>query len=163
MGQTKILLADDSATVRTQICRVLSGAGYDVMEATNGLAALRLAGAEPPSLAILDINMPYLDGFGVCQEIKQMGTPWNAIPIIFLTASRSHALEMLGEQLGAYVQKPISPELLLEVVRDLLVKQDQGKSAVRAASKDGSACRSDELCNGFAGGTAPVVESVSRE
>src|SRR5262245_51411820 len=108
MGQPTILVADDSATVRTQICRALSEAGYGVLEATNGLAAVRLVGSEPLVLAILDIDMPYLDGFGVCQEIKHMGSPWNEIPIVFLTASRSHALEMLGKQLGAYVQKPIA-------------------------------------------------------
>lgn len=126
MVQTKILVADDSATVRTQICRTLTDAGFEVIEASNGLAAVRLIGAEPPALAILDIEMPYMDGFGVCHEIKHLGPPWSTIPIVFLTAARSHALEMLGEQLGAYVQKPISPDELLTLVQSLV-------SAPRAA------------------------------
>jgi DNA-binding response OmpR family regulator len=140
MGQLKILVADDSATVRTQICRALSGAGYQVLEATNGLAAVRMANSEPLLLAILDIDMPYLDGFGVCQEIKHMGPPWNEIPIVFLTASRSHALEMLGEQLGAYVQKPISPEVLLDLVKTLVSK---GRVDQRTMWKESS---QDERC-----------------
>jgi DNA-binding response OmpR family regulator len=129
MRQLKILVADDSATVRTQICRTLSDAGFDVIEASNGLAAIRLAADEPPSVAILDIEMPYMDGFAVCQEIKQMGPPWNTIPIVFLTAARSHALEMLGEQLGAYVQKPISPDELLALVQSLIASPRPEKAA----------------------------------
>jgi DNA-binding response OmpR family regulator len=140
MGRAKILIADDSATVRTQVSRALTGAGYEVVEATNGIAAVRAASAEPPLLAVLDIDMPYLDGFGVCQEIKQMGAGWTEVPIIFLTASRSHALEMLGEQLGAYVQKPISPEVLLEVVERLLAKKRAGREAA------GVAPGQDEMC-----------------
>jgi DNA-binding response OmpR family regulator len=131
MGHAKILVADDSATVRTQICRVLSEAGYPVLEATNGLAAVRMANSEPLSLAILDIDMPYLDGFGVCQEIKHMGPPWDEIPIVFLTASRSHALEMLGQQLGAYVQKPVSPVELLSLVEELVSKSPCPKAAMK--------------------------------
>lgn len=128
MGRPKILLADDSATVRTQVCRALSEAGYEVVQATNGLAAVQLAGSEPPALAILDIEMPSLDGFAACHEIREMGSPWSEIPIVFLTASRSHALEMLGEQLGAYVQKPISPDVLLKIVHGLVSRREATNS-----------------------------------
>lgn len=136
MAQPRILVADDSTTIRLQICRALSGAGYAVLEATNGLAAVRLASSEPIQLAVLDIDMPYLDGFGVCQEIKHMGPPWSKIPIVFLTASRSHALEMLGEQLGAYVQKPISANELLQVVQSLLAREATEQSAGKGAGRD---------------------------
>jgi DNA-binding response OmpR family regulator len=147
MAQPKILVADDSATVRAQICRILSEAGYGVLEANNGLAAVQAANSEPPALAILDIDMPYLDGFGVCHEIKHMTSPVKAIPIVFLTASRSHALEMLGLQLGAYVQKPISPEVLLDVVGRLL-SQQQENSAARAHCVPSMPCSADASHNG---------------
>ena len=128
MRRPRILLADDSAAVRTQVSRALSDAGYEVAQATDGLAALQLAATEPPALAILDIEMPSMDGYAVCQEIRQMGSPWSEIPIVFLTASRSRALEMLGTQLGAYVQKPISPDALLKVVHSLVARREANES-----------------------------------
>jgi DNA-binding response OmpR family regulator len=130
----KILVADDSATVRTQVRRALSEAGYAVVEAANGLRALQLADRERPSVIVLDIDMPYLDGFGVCQHLRQMGAPWNTTPIVFLTSAASHALELLGGQLGAYVQKPVSAERLLEVVGELVARQSGRRPEVAAGA-----------------------------
>jgi DNA-binding response OmpR family regulator len=64
--------------------------------------------------------MPFLDGYGVCQELKRLGEPWSQVPIIFLTALESHALELLGHELGAYLQKPVCREKLLQTVADVL-------------------------------------------
>jgi len=122
MRSPKILLADDSATIRKQVSTALAEAGYEVLQAADGNGAVQLASSELPSLAILDIEMPTKDGFAACQEIRQMGSPWSEIPILFLTASRSHALELLGKQLGAYLQKPIGNDVLVRVVSDLVSK-----------------------------------------
>lgn len=120
MRVATILVADDSATVRTQVKRVLSDAGFEVVQAADGRAALELIRQQAPDLAIIDISMPAMDGYGVCQEMKRMGTPWSEVPIVLLTSCASHALELLGEQWGAYVAKPVSVTRLLEVVESLL-------------------------------------------
>jgi CheY-like chemotaxis protein len=116
MCPPKILVVDDSHTVRTVIKRTLGPVGYDVVTAADGLESLEAVKRDCPQLAILDIRMPFLDGYGVCQELQKMGAPYSEIPIIFLTTLDSHALELLGDELGAYLQKPVRPQQLLETV-----------------------------------------------
>ncbi|MBX3437658.1 MAG: response regulator [Planctomycetaceae bacterium] len=116
----KVLVADDSRTIRTQLDLILSQEGIEVITASTGVAALELIFRESPDLAILDINMPELDGYGVCQELMARGTPWNRLPIVFLTSLDSHALEMLGLKMGAYLRKPIVSERVVEVVQSLI-------------------------------------------
>ena len=116
MSQLKVLVTDDSRTVRTLVRRILVDAGYEVLVASNGLEAVELAKEHLPQLVVLDIEMPELDGYGVCDALKQMGEPWSKLPIIFLTNVESHALELLGVQMGAYLPKPIDAERLLESV-----------------------------------------------
>jgi DNA-binding response OmpR family regulator len=132
MRVATILVADDSATVRTQVKRVLSDAGFEVIQAADGQAALELIRQQAPDLAIIDISMPALDGYGVCQEMKRMGTPWSEVPIILLTSCASHALELLGEQWGAYVAKPVSVTRLLEVVESLLKEGNRARGSQSA-------------------------------
>ncbi len=120
MSAPKILVADDSRTIRTRVRQILSGEGFDVIEAETGQAALKQIFREQPLLAILDINMPETDGYGVCQELQNQGLPWSEIPIIFLTSIESHALEMLGDKLGAYLHKPVTSQKLLEVVHSFV-------------------------------------------
>jgi len=130
MSAPKILVVDDSNAVRTVVQRTLCQAGYDVVTAADGLQAINAAKTERPQLAILDICMPFLDGYGVCQELKQMGKPWSDLPIIFLTTLESHALELLGHELGAYLQKPVCDQRLLETVGELLpLASSSGTSA----------------------------------
>lgn len=122
MSSGYVLIADDSGTIRTQVARALRGAGFEVSTASDGMEAMRHLRREPPLLAVLDVQMPKLDAFRICQNLKQMGEPWNSVPIVFLSASHTHAAEQLGDEWGAYVRKPISTERLLEVVRDCLEK-----------------------------------------
>jgi CheY-like chemotaxis protein len=116
MSPPKILVVDDSRTVRTVVQRTLCPAGYEIMTAADGMESLEVFKRDCPQLAILDIRMPILDGYGVCQELQKMGAPYNGIPIVFLTSLDSHALELLGDELGAYLQKPVRPQQLLETV-----------------------------------------------
>jgi CheY-like chemotaxis protein len=120
MSCPKILIVDDSSTVRAVLRRTLCQAGYDVVTAADGLEAIETAKTERPQLAILDVRMPFLDGYGVCQELKRMGKPWSDLPIVFLTTLESHALELLGHELGAYLQKPVCDQQLLKVVGEFL-------------------------------------------
>ena len=116
MSPPKVLVVDDSRTVRTVVNRTLTSVGYEVITASDGIESLEVVQRELPLLAILDIRMPYLDGYGVCQELQKLGEPFSKIPIIFLTTLESHALELLGDELGAYLQKPVRPQQLLDTV-----------------------------------------------
>ncbi len=93
----RILLADDSKTVRTVVGRALTQPGYNVITAADGVAAVELAREHRPSLAVLDIVMPGLDGYGVCERLKAMGPPWDQLPIVFLTCVNSKALRAIGK------------------------------------------------------------------
>ena len=115
-----VLVTDDSNTVRTQVASILKGVGYAVVTASDGREAVNLARDNAPSLMVLDVNMPLLDGFGVCLELRQLGSPWSEIPIVFLTSSNSHALEILGEEMGAYLRKPVREDELLDAVRSFI-------------------------------------------
>ena len=112
-----ILIVDDSATDRTLAGKLLEREGdFSITFATNGCEALEQICAERPFLAVLDINMPALDGYGVCQELERLGGPFERLPVILLTKLRSRALEILGGELGAYLQKPVDRDQLLEAV-----------------------------------------------
>ncbi len=120
MSAPHILVADDSGTIRTQVRKILENAGYQVAVTRDGAEAIDAARSAVPTLMVLDVNMPALDGFGVCLELRRMGTPWCDIPIVFLTSSNSHALEILGDEMGAYLKKPVSEADLLHTVRSFL-------------------------------------------
>ena len=120
MSIPKVLVVDDSRTVRAVVHRTLVEAGYEVITAADGLEAVELAKTERPVLAVLDICMPFMDGYAVCDEFKKLGPPLNDLPIIFLTTLESHALELLGNKLGAYLHKPVRSEELLQVVKSVL-------------------------------------------
>ena len=119
MSNSKILGVDDSRTIRNAVKRTLVTAGYDVICASNGHEAIDLLNDEF-DLMILDINMPGLDGFEVCEQLKSSDVNMQNLPIIFLTSDDSHALELLGRQFGAYLQKPVSSEVLVSAVKERL-------------------------------------------
>lgn len=120
MQQPKILVADDSRSVRAILRRTLTAAGYDVILASDGLEAVRSAQRDQPDLVILDIQMPEMDGYTACQEILALEQMSSGIPIVFLTRDTARHLNLLGTQLGAYLPKPVSDERLLSTVGQLL-------------------------------------------
>lgn len=100
-----ILIADDEQDIVALLTDFLTGEGYEVRAALNGRDALRLAELAPePSLILLDVMMPELDGFSVCREIRGRVS----CPILFLTARVEEADQVLGFSLGGddYVLKP---------------------------------------------------------
>lgn len=138
MQQPKILVADDSRSVRAVLRRTLSAAGYDVILASDGLEAVRSAQRDQPDLVILDIQMPEMDGYTACQEILALEKMSSGIPIVFLTRDTARHLNLLGTQLGAYLPKPVTDERLLSTVGQLL-----SADAVKEQTSGVVACRNE--------------------
>ena len=109
----KILIVDDETT-NLKILAGLLSQEYRVVVAKNGVQALERAAADPPpDLILLDVMMPEMDGYEVCERLRQ--TPHSKdIPVIFVTAMGQEKDEMRGFELGAvdYITKPISPPIL---------------------------------------------------
>ena len=118
MSKLTILVADDSSTVRTMVKRILENAGHKVVTAVDGAEALSLIRQCQPDLAVLDVVMPGIDGYGVCEQLKQMGSPSSELPIVFLTCVKSRALELLGQEYGAYLNKPVEAGPLLMAIEN---------------------------------------------
>jgi signal transduction histidine kinase/DNA-binding response OmpR family regulator len=81
----RVLVVDDDPDVRTQLRRILEKEGYQVAEAENGLAALERVAEGVPSLVLLDLLMPVMDGFGFVHELRQHEA-WRAVPVVILTS-----------------------------------------------------------------------------
>lgn len=124
MSGSKILVVDDSQTIRNAVRRALANAGYEVVCASNGHEAIDVL-TDDFDLMVLDINMPGLDGYEVCEQLKSTDINLQNLPIIFLTSTDSHALELLGQHYGAYLQKPVSPKVLLKAVEAQLSSRSE--------------------------------------
>ena len=117
----KILVADDSSTVRRLVSARLAADGYEVIEAEDGEQALSLAVAERPALIVLDKVMPKLDGFEIVRALREREES-RTLPIVMLTekAGEEDVLDGLGLGVDEYMPKPFSPrELSLRVSRVL--------------------------------------------
>lgn len=128
MHQSKILVADDSRTMRAVVRKALSAAGYDVTLAADGREAIEFARRDRPDLVILDIQMPEMDGYTACDEILALGDRPTQLPIIFLTKDDAKHLSALGSELGAYLHKPVTDEQLVSTVEKLLERCEQPKT-----------------------------------
>jgi DNA-binding response OmpR family regulator len=117
----RILVAEDSSTVRRLVCARLQADGYDVVEAEDGEQALALARSHWPDLVVLDKVMPKLDGFEVVRALRD-DPATRDVPIVMLTERTSEDDVLGGLDLGVdeYMPKPFSPrELSLRVRRVL--------------------------------------------
>jgi two-component system phosphate regulon response regulator PhoB len=118
-----ILLVEDDPDIRHLVAYKLTKGGFHVVEAADGLAALRAVRDELPDLVLLDVRMPRMSGIEVCRELRA-GPLGPDVPIIMLTArSRPQDLEQ-GYAAGAteYIVKPFSPRDLQERVEAALRK-----------------------------------------
>lgn len=113
-----ILVADDEAKIVELVAKYLKNEGFTVVSAYNGRDALKAIGMHKPDCALLDINMPELDGLSVAREARKA----TDVPIVFLTARTDEIDRIVGFELGAddYVLKPFSPRELVARVKAIL-------------------------------------------
>ncbi|MEO8133097.1 MAG: response regulator [Betaproteobacteria bacterium] len=116
-----ILAVDDSPSLRRMVAFTLTGAGYDVIEAGDGCAALDQARKANVALVLTDQNMPLMDGFTLIEALRAMPA-YARTPIVMLTTESSDEMKRRGRAAGAtgWMVKPFDPGRLLEVVRKVI-------------------------------------------
>jgi len=125
---TKILIVDDEEDILTLLEYNLEKAGFKVISADDGPEAIELTKKENPSLIILDIMLPSMEGTEVCKVIKRDNAT-SHIPIIMLTAKGEEVDRIVGLELGAddYITKPFSPRELILRVKAVLKRRGGGE------------------------------------
>jgi two-component system, cell cycle response regulator DivK len=115
----RILVAEDQEDNRRILRDLLTNAGYDVIEATNGGEALTAAASHRPDLILMDIQLPVLDGYEATRRLKA-DPALRAIPVIVVTSYALSGDESKARAAGcdAYVTKPYSPRQVLAKVRE---------------------------------------------
>jgi two-component system, OmpR family, response regulator len=123
----KVLVVDDDPHIRDIVRFALSGAGFAVVEAADGLAAIDAFRRERPDLVVLDILMPELDGTEVCRRLRRE----TATPIVFLSSRDDEVDRIVGLEIGGddYVTKPFSPRELVARVKAVLRRQQPREAA----------------------------------
>lgn len=114
----KILAVDDSKTMREMVSFTLKSAGYDVMEAEDGKAALATLGGAKVDAVITDLNMPNMNGFELIRALRA-NPLYKFTPILMLTTEGDSSKKEEGKAAGAtgWIVKPFNPEKLVEVVK----------------------------------------------
>lgn len=128
-----VLVVDDDPRIREVVCFALRREGFETLEAGDGEEALRVFREHRPSLVVLDILMPEMDGTEVCRKIRAD----SRVPIVFLSSKDDEVDRILGLELGGddYVTKPFSPRELIARVRAVLRR-------IRAGSPQGDPAES---------------------
>jgi len=118
----RVLLVEDELKISRLVRDYLHQAGFTVVEATTGPAALSLARAERPDMIVLDLGLPGMDGLDVIRELRKT----SAVPIIILTARTEESDRIVGLELGAddYMVKPFSPRELVARIRAVVRRAD---------------------------------------
>ncbi|MFY9397680.1 MAG: response regulator [Desulfomonilia bacterium] len=121
----KILVVDDSATLRASVNYTLREAGFETIEAVNGVDGLEklnqaMKNGEQIGMIISDINMPVMDGITFIHEVKK--TPFKYTPILVLTTESQEEMKMKGKKAGAsgWLVKPFKPEQLVYVTKKFM-------------------------------------------
>ena len=116
-----ILIVDDSASLRQVVNIALASAGYEVIEAVDGVDALTKLDGRKIHLIISDVNMPNMDGITLVKEIKQKAD-YKYTPIIMLTTESQDDMKAQGQAAGAraWVVKPFQPAQMLAAVSKLI-------------------------------------------
>ena len=117
----KILVIDDSASLREVVSIALAGAGYEVVQAADGKQALDKLDGSRIHLAICDVNMPVMDGISFVKEAKKR-QEYRFMPIIMLTTESRESRKNEGQMAGAkaWIVKPFRPEQMLHAVAKLI-------------------------------------------
>jgi len=130
MDRRQILVVDDYAGARYLRSRILTDAGYEVVEAENGEDALRLASTVLPALILLDVNLPDISGTEVCSRLRR-DPATAAIPVIQITGawlSEEARRRGMASGANAYLTEPVDDVTLLREVVTLLEAEPQKRS-----------------------------------
>ena len=148
MSTPRILITEDEPNLREVLRLQLEHAGYQVLEACDGLQALDVAQREIPDLVLLDVMMPELDGYETCRRLRGQFATRN-IPIIMLTAKSRYDDKVQGLEGGAndYVTKPWHAHELMLRVRNVLDWSQQQRSVSPLTGLPGNASIGDELAH----------------
>jgi two-component system, chemotaxis family, chemotaxis protein CheY len=113
----RILAVDDSASMRQMVLFTLQGAGYEVLQACDGVEALDMARASTVDLVLTDVHMPRMDGITLVRELRTLPS-YKFVPMLILTTESSQEKKMDGKSAGAtgWIVKPFNPPQLLATV-----------------------------------------------
>lgn len=116
-----ILAVDDSPSMRKMVSFTLTGAGYKVVEALDGVDAFEKAINQQVSLVLADQNMPRLDGIGLTRKLREHPR-YKQVPILILTTESSDQMKQAGKAAGAtgWLVKPFDPNRLIEVIQKVI-------------------------------------------
>lgn len=116
-----VLTVDDSPSLRQMVAFTLRGAGYEVLEAPDGRAALELVRKSSVAMVLADQNMPVMDGLTLIRSLRA-APQFATLPVVMLTTESSDAMKAQGRAAGAtgWMVKPFDPKRLLEVVRKVI-------------------------------------------
>ena len=125
----KILVIDDSETIRQQVKQALAATGYEIIEAVDGVDGLeKLRAVADLDIALCDVNMPRMNGLDMIAEVQRSGPK---IPILMLTTEGQPSLIKRARESGAkgWIVKPFKPELLVAAVTKLVEPQQPAAAA----------------------------------
>ena len=130
----RILIAEDEPDIQELLCAYLREAGYEPHAVGDGVAALSMFEEMSFDLVLLDLMLPKIDGFGVCELIRQQ----SQVPVIMLTAldSEEQQLKGFGMDIDDYVTKPFSMPVLLEKIRVILRRGGNADEESRLRYRD---------------------------
>src|SRR2546421_10228598 len=127
MKDTRVLVVDDDPDIRRLLRELLERAGFEVLDAPDGKAALREVFERRPDLVVLDVTMPELDGWKTLERIRDVSD----VPVMMLTAAASEVekVRALGAGADDYVVKPFGRQELVARVQALLRRAQPGSAA----------------------------------
>ena len=116
-----VLCVDDSASIRQMVGFTLKSAGYEVVEAVDGMDGLDKAKARQVNVVLTDQNMPRMDGLTLIKNLRSLPN-YKSAPILMLTTESSEAMKSQGRAAGAtgWLVKPFDPQKLIEVVKKVI-------------------------------------------
>jgi len=116
-----ILAVDDSASMRQMVAFTLKGAGYDVIEAVDGVDALNKAKGKSVNMVLTDVNMPNMDGITLIKELRKLPS-YKFTPMLMLTTESSMDKKTEGKAAGAtgWLVKPFNPDQLLGTIKKVI-------------------------------------------
>lgn len=152
MAKARILIAEDEPALRDVLRMQLELDDYEVLEAHDGRQAVERASADLPDLVLLDVMMPYMDGYAVCRQLRAQFTTRH-IPVVMLTARTDMPAKVSGLEGGAndYVTKPWNRSELMLRIHNVLEWSKQQRSASPLTGLPGNHSINDEIRRRLAG------------